>query len=115
AQSRIRQALLAADEVRKLHRVAHEEDRRVVADEIVVAFAGIELEREAAHVAPSVRAAHLAGDRRKTRQHLGSRAFLEQRSFRIARYVLRGLEYAEGARALRVRLALGHLFAVEVR
>src|SRR5690606_33002920 len=35
--------------------------------------------------------------------------------FRIARYVLRGLEYAEGARALRVRLALGHLFAVEVR
>ena len=39
AQARVGQPLLAADEVRELHRVAHEEDRRVVADEVVVAFA----------------------------------------------------------------------------
>jgi len=38
AQTAVRQTLLAANEVGKLHRVAHEEYRRVVADEVVVAF-----------------------------------------------------------------------------
>src|SRR3546814_12569542 len=46
AQARIGKSLLAADDVRKLHRVAHEEDRRVVADQIVVALVGVELQRE---------------------------------------------------------------------
>src|SRR5690606_33322752 len=55
-QAGIRKAPLAADEMRELHRVAHEEDRCVIADEIVVAFAGVELQRKAAYVAPCVRA-----------------------------------------------------------
>src|SRR3546814_7253274 len=49
AQARIGKSLLAADEVRKLHRVAHEEDRRVVADQIVVALVGVELQRSEEH------------------------------------------------------------------
>src|SRR3546814_9883187 len=80
AQARIGKSLLAADEVRKLHRVAHEEDRRVVADQIVVALVGVELQREAAHVAPGIRAAHLARDGRKARQHLGLGTLLEDRT-----------------------------------
>src|SRR3546814_5137826 len=64
AQTRIRQALLAADEVRELHRVAHEKDRRVVADQIVIALVGIEFEGEAAHIAPGV---GTALDRKSTR------------------------------------------------
>jgi len=115
AQSRIGQTLLAADEVRELHRVAHEEDRRVVAHEVVVALAGIELQREAAHIAPGVGAAGLAGHGGKARQHLGGRALLEQRGLGIARHVLRRLEHTERTCTLGVRLALGHLLAVEVR
>ena len=65
------QALLAADEVRELHRVADEEHRGVVADEVVVALGGVELQREAARVAPGVGAALLAGHGGEARQHLG--------------------------------------------
>ena len=115
AQAGIGKPLLAADEVRELHRIAHEEHRRIVADEIVIALAGIEFQREAAHVAPGVGAAHLAGDGREARQHLGRRALLEQRRPGVGRDVLGGLEHAERAGALGVRLALRHLLAVEMR
>jgi hypothetical protein len=66
-----RAALLRADEVLELHRVAHEEDRRVVADHVVVALAGVELQREAARVAPGVGAAALAGDGGEADQGVG--------------------------------------------
>ena len=42
------------DKVGELHRVLDEEDRDVVADKVPVAFAGIELDREPAHVAGRV-------------------------------------------------------------
>jgi hypothetical protein len=38
------------NDVRKLDRVLYEEDRDVVADEILVAFLGVDLEREAADI-----------------------------------------------------------------
>ena len=44
AQAVVGAALLAADEVLELHRVADEEDRRVVADHVVVALGRIELQ-----------------------------------------------------------------------
>ena len=72
-------ALLRADEVRELHRVADEEDRGVVADEVVVALGRVELQREAARVAPGVGRALLAGHGREAREHLGLHAGLEQR------------------------------------
>ena len=50
------------DEVRELDGVADEEHRGVVADEVVVALGGVELQREAARVAPGVGGALLAGD-----------------------------------------------------
>src|SRR3546814_19547505 len=85
AQARIGKSLLAADEVRKLHRVEHEEDRRVVADQIVVALVGVELQREAAHVAPGIRAANPARDGRKARQHLGTVPLMEHSSTGVGR------------------------------
>src|SRR3546814_21001358 len=54
AQARGRKPLLAADEVRKLHRIAHAADRSVVADEIIRACVGAALERAPAHGAPGV-------------------------------------------------------------
>ena len=50
-----RVALLRVDEIRELQRITDEKDRRIVADEIPVAFAGIELESETAHEAGTLR------------------------------------------------------------
>src|SRR4029450_1594393 len=47
--------LLRADETRELVSVTDEEDRRVVANHVPVALLGVDLEREAAHVALGIR------------------------------------------------------------
>lgn len=107
--------LLRADEVRELHRVADEEHRGVVADEVVIALVGVELEGEAPGVAPRVGGALLSGDGREAREHVRRRARLEQRCFRVGADVLGRLERAEGAGSLRVDVPLGDALAVEVR
>src|SRR5260370_35303978 len=56
-------------EVREPQRVAEEEDRRVVADDVPVALLGIELEGGAADVAFRIGRAALAGDGREAREH----------------------------------------------
>ena len=43
------------DEIGEFQRVADEEDRRVVADQVVVAVIGVELDREAARVTDRLR------------------------------------------------------------
>jgi len=62
AQIVVRAALLRADEVLEFHRVADEEHRRVVPDHVVVALAGVELQRKTARVTPCIGAAALARD-----------------------------------------------------
>ena len=56
------------DQVGKLDRVLDEEDRDVVADEVPVAFLGVELDGEAAHVARQVERALAAGDGREAHE-----------------------------------------------
>ena len=51
------------DEVGEFHRILDEEDRDIVADEIPIAFLGVELHREAAHVACEVERAFRTRDR----------------------------------------------------
>jgi hypothetical protein len=106
---------LATDEVRELHRITHEKDRRVVADEVVIALSRVKLQRETAHVAPRVGAALLARDSRESREHVRHRAFLKQRRFGVLRHVLSRLEHAERPRAFGVRLTLDHLLAIKMR
>jgi hypothetical protein len=81
------------DEVRKLHRVLDEEDRDVVADQIPVAFVGVELHGEAADVARGV------GEDR------GAGVLVER---------LETLEVAVRGRASRVDDPLGNALVVEV-
>jgi hypothetical protein len=50
-RTQIRPGMALLDEIGELVRVAHEEHRRIVADQIPVAFLGVELDGEAAHVA----------------------------------------------------------------
>ena len=116
AQAGVGQALLGVDEVLELRRVADEEDRRVVADQVVVALLGVELQREAARVAHGVGEALLAGHGREAGEHrrcacrpaTGSAALVNWR------HVVGHLEEAVRAAALGVHDALGHALAVEV-
>ena len=68
----LRVALLRMDEVGELERIAHEEDRRIVADDVPVAFFGIEAQRKAAHVALGIGRAALAGHGREAQEQLRS-------------------------------------------
>ena len=69
AQAGARIALDRVVEVREAQRVAEEEHRRVVADDVPVAFLGIELQRGAADVAFRVRRAALTGDGGEAHEH----------------------------------------------
>ena len=115
AQSGVRPALLRADEVGELHRVADEEDGRVVADQVVVALGGVELQGEPARVAYRVRRPLLTGHCGQSQEHLGGSAGLEHRRLGERRHVVGDLEVAERAAALGVHVAFGYPFPVEVR
>jgi len=115
AQIVVGAALLRTDEVLELHRILDKENRRVVADHVVVALGGVELQRETAGITPGVRAASLAGHRGEPGQHVGLGARLEYRGLGIGTDIVGHLEPTEGAAALGVRLALRNSFAVELR
>ncbi len=98
AQAVARQALLRPDEVLELHGVAYEEHRRVVAYHVLVALAGLQLQREAARVAPRVGAAPLAGHGGEPDQRLRLGARLEHRGLGVGADVVGDLELARTRR-----------------
>ena len=113
-QARARQALLGVDEVGKLEPVADEEHRGVVSDDVVVALRRVELHREAAHVAPGVRAALLARDAREALESFGRRARLEDRCLGVGRHVSGHSEGSERPTALGVHDALRDALPIEL-
>jgi hypothetical protein len=103
------------NEVRELHRVAHPEHRRVVADEVVVAFFGVELDGDAAQVAVRVRVALVGGhDREAQEQRRALANFVEEGGLGPLGDVGGHLEVAEGTAALDVVHAIGDALADEV-
>ena len=103
------------DDVGELDRVLDEEHRDVVADEVPVAFLGVELDREAAHVARQIGRSLAAGHGREA--HEDRRLFagaLEQIGAGDVgqRFVI--LEIAVRAIAARMHDALGNALVVEV-
>ena len=111
----VRLGLHRVDEVRKLHRVLDEEHRDVVADQVPVALVGVELDREAAHVARRVGRAALAGHGREAHEDRRALSRLgEQRRPGVALQRLVALEEAVSAGAARVHDALGNALVVEV-
>ena len=64
------------DQVGELHRVLDEEHRDVVADQVPIALARVELHRKAAHVARRVDRPGAASDRGEAHEHLGALALL---------------------------------------
>ena len=103
------------DDVGELDRVLDEEHRDVVADEVPVAFLGIELDGEAAHVAREVERTLRSGDSREA--HEDRRLFagaLEDVGAGIGRERLVGLEKAVRAIAAGMHNALGDALVVEM-
>ena len=102
-------------EVRELHRVLDEEHRHVVAHQVPVAIVGIELHREAAHVARGILRAALSGDGREAHEDRGPLAFLlERRRARDVGERFVGLEEAMRTAAAGVDDPFGNPFMVEV-
>ena len=111
----VRLLLDGVNHVRKLDGVLDEEHRNVVADDVPVAFLGIELDGEAAHVAREVERTLAAGDGREP--HEGRRPFagaLEQVGAGVFRQRLVVLEEAMRAVASRMHDALGNPLVVEM-
>jgi hypothetical protein len=107
--------LHGVDEVGELDGVLDEEDGDVVADEVEDAVFGIELRREAAHVADSVGGAARAGDCGEAHEDgRPDRGVLQELGHRVGRHGLVDLEVAVGAGAAGVDDALGDTLVVEV-
>ena len=103
------------DEVGELVRIAHEKHRRVVADQIPVAFLGVELDGKAADVALGIGCTAFAGDGGEPGEQLGLLADLrEDLGPRVPGDVVRDGEGTVGARAFGVHAPLGNHLAVEV-
>ena len=112
----VRLGLDGMHQVRELHRVLDEEDRHVVAHQVPVALVGVELHREAAHVAGGVLRSALAGHRGKAHEHRRDLAgFLERRGLGELGERFVALEKAVRPRSARVHDTLGNAFVVEVR
>ncbi len=102
-------------EVGEFHRILDEEDRDIVADEIPIAFLGVELHRETAHVACEVERAFRTRDGREA--HEGGRALadaLEDVGAADVGKAVGELEMAVRAIAARMNDALGDALMVEV-
>ena len=103
------------NDVRKLDGVLDEEHRNVVADDVPVAFLGVELDREAAHVAREIERALAAGDGGEP--HEGRRPLagaLKQVGAGIFRQRLVVLEEAVRAVAAGMHHPLGNALVVEM-
>ena len=107
-------ALLRVDEVRELVGVAHEEHRGVVSDQIPVAFPGVDLEREATHVALGVRGAAFAGHGGEAQEALALGPRLQGPCLRVSADVAGDAKRAAGPGSLGVHHALGNTLPVEV-
>jgi len=103
------------DQIRKLHRVLDEEDRDVVADQIPVAFVGVELDGEAARVARRIDRAALASNGREAHEDRRDLARLLEGS-RAGEFSQRlvGFEITVRGRPACMNDALGNAFVVEV-
>ena len=75
--------LLGVDEVGELEGVADEEDRGVVAHQVVVAVLGVELDREAPRVAHGFGRTPAAGHGREAHEHLGALADPDEEPARV--------------------------------
>ncbi|MCY1433867.1 hypothetical protein D9M71_499070 [compost metagenome] len=110
------QTFLSMDKVGKLQWITNEEHRRVVTDDVPIAFFGIELQGETAWVALGIRRTALATHRGKPQKGwrlLANR--LEQLGARVLADIPGDGKGAVSTRALSMYAAFRDILAVEVR
>lgn len=111
----VRLGLRGMEEVGEFHRVLDEEHRDVVADQVEVAFVGVELDGEAPDVAGEIGGAAFSDHRREAYEHRRALAgFCEQRGARHPRERLVAFETAVRPRTARVHYALGNALVIEM-
>src|SRR5258708_34456339 len=108
--------LLGVNEIGELIRIADEEHRRVVADEVPIALLGVELAGKAPHVALGIGGAELARDIGEANDQVGLLADRgEDLGLVYAVYVVRHREGTIGAPAFGMHGAFRDALAVLVR
>ncbi|OPZ22829.1 MAG: hypothetical protein BWZ10_00217 [candidate division BRC1 bacterium ADurb.BinA364] len=108
-------ALHGVVQIGELERIAQEKHRGVVADQVPVAFLGVELDGESANVALRIRRSAFAGHGGEADEQvrlLADRG--EDFGLGVFRDVMRDGESSIGARPLGVHAAFGNHFAIEV-
>ena len=115
AQTGARIALDRVVQVREAQRIAKEEDGRIVADDVPVAFLGIELHGSTADIAFGIRRAALARHRREAGEHRRLLADLgEDLRLGVAGDIVGDGEGAMGAPTLCMHAAFGNHLTVEM-
>ena len=115
AQVGLRIALDRPVEIRELVRVAQEEDRGVVADQVPVAFFGVELHGKAADIAFRIGSAAFAGNGGEAHESFGFLADLgEDLGFGVLGDVMGDGELAKSARAFGVHAPFRDHLAVKM-
>src|SRR5277367_6880005 len=98
----------------ELQRITNEKDRCVVSHHVVDAFARIELQREAARIAPGIGATLLTGHGGETDQRLGLGARLKDCGPCVGAKIFSDLKMTESTAPFGMRLALRDALAIEV-
>ena len=112
----VRLGLDGVHQVGELDRILDEEHRNVVADQVVVAFPGVELDGKTAHVAHCIGRTARAGHIRKAHEdRRAQRRVLQKVGAGELRHRLVELEIPVRGRATGVHHALGNALVVEVR
>ncbi|MND87604.1 hypothetical protein D3C80_796070 [compost metagenome] len=107
--------LLGVNEVRELQRITHEENWRVVANQIPIAFFGVELQCKAAHIALGISCTLLTGNSREASQHWGFGTRLQRLGLGVFRNIASNCQRAECTPTLGVNDALRNTLTVLVR
>ena len=103
------------NQIGKLYRVLNKEDRHIVAHQVPIAFVGVELDSEAAHITRGVFGAALTGHGREADEHRRNLSgFLERRGLGVLGKRRIAFEKAMRARAARMHDALGNALVVKV-
>ena len=109
-------AFLCVDEVTELERITDEEDRRIVAHQVPIAFFGVELDCKATYIAFGIGRAAFTGDDREAHKHLSLLVYLrEELGLRVAGDIVRHGEDAMSSRSFGVNHSFRHALTVEVR
>ena len=110
----VRPTFLGVDEIRELGGVPDEEDRSVVANEVVVALLGVELQGETPGVPNRVRKTLFAGNGRESGHHRRTGALFQEVGLAPLADVLGGLKEPKGPVTLGVHDVLGDPLPIEV-